>query len=149
LQWIQNNVSYNFDWTMNILKLHKTFCEDLSWTEQKCNWEEAKQLAESKWYALPSDYNDCDSDEVKQGSDWYKVINIFSNGHWDTREGIECFRDIAWCNSRYWTTTPYKDEKWKSVSGVARSRSLSKASCSRCWNYARYSGRVCGFKDMD
>ena len=28
-----------------------------------------------------TDYNDCDTDDEKKNSDWYKVIHIFSNGN--------------------------------------------------------------------
>jgi len=146
LQWIHDNVSYNADHTMNILKLKKTFCEDVSWTGKNCNWEDAKQLAESKWYTLPTDYNDCDSDEVKQDSDWYKVINIFSNENWDTVEGMKLFRDIAWCNNRYWTSTEYKNDKWEKLEGLARYRILNASYILRSWFTMIYNSRVCGFK---
>ena len=147
LQWIHDNVSYNSDHTMNILKLKKTFCEDVSWTGQRCGWEEAKQLATSKWYTLGTDYNNCDSDEVKHDSDWYKVINIFSNGNGDTAEAMELFRDITWCNSRYWTATEYKNDKWEKLEGVFRGRGLGESGCGRDWSSTGYNGRVCGFKD--
>lgn len=147
LQWMHDNVSYNSDGTMNIIKLNTTFCEDISWTGQTSNREEAKQLAESKWYRLGSDYNDCDSKDIKEDSDWYKVINIFSNGKWDTLEGMKLFRDMAWCNNRYWTATPHKDKNWDIVSGVARTRTLHENPCSSACAYAGYVNRVCGFKD--
>ena len=146
LQWFHDNVSYNTDGNMNILKLHKTFCKDVSGTGQRCNWEDAKALAESKWYALLTDYNECDSDEVKQQSDWYKVINIFSNGYWDTTDGMELFRDMTWCDSRYWTATLYKNEKWEEVNGVARSRLLNTYYCRSYWADTDGLYRVCGFK---
>lgn len=149
LQWIHDNVSYNPDHSMNIIKLNKTFCEDVSWTSKAYNWEDAKQLAASKWYTLGTDYNDCDSDEVKQNSDWYKVINIFSNGNWDTAGGMKFFRDMAWCDSRYWTATKYKNEKWKESSFVTRKRKLSEYGCNRNWDYTNSICRVCGFKNME
>ncbi len=149
MQWMHDNVSYNGDHTMNIIKLKKTFCEEVSWTGQRCNWKEAKTLAESKWYELPTDYNECDSQGIKKNSDWYKVINIFSDGEWDTVEGMELFRDLAGCNSRYWTATPYKNEKWKIVSGVARIRILFKDTCCSYWHYTDSYSRVCGFKDIN
>ena len=144
LQRIHNNVSYNPDHTMNIIKLNKTFCEDVSGAGKRCNWEDAKKLAESKWYTLPSDYNDCDPKDVKENSDWYKVINIFSNGNWDTIEGMKLFRDMAWCNDRYWTATEYTDNNFK---GVARFRLLDKDYCYRDWNNTDDFSRVCGLKD--
>jgi hypothetical protein len=44
---------------------------------------------------LLSDYNDYDSVEAKEQSDWYKVLNIFSNGKGDTVEAMELFRNIS------------------------------------------------------
>ena len=146
IQWIRDNISYNSDWTMNIIKLHKTFCEDVSWIGQTCNWEDAKQLAILKWYTLPTDYNDTDSDEVKQQSDWYTVINVFSNGNGDTTEGRKLFRDMAWCTGRYWTATPYKDEKWEEVKDVACVRIMNRANCARNWLFTDDDTRVCAFK---
>jgi len=146
LQWIHDNVSYNIDGTMNIIKLKKIFNKDISWIDKKCNWKEAKQLAVSKWYTLPTDYNDDDSDEVKHNSDWYTVINVFSDGKWDTVEGMELFRDLAWCNNRYWTATEYKNDKWEKLEGVARRRRLNESYCYRYWGYTYGSTRVCGFK---
>jgi len=147
LQWMHDNVSWNADHTMNIIKLKKTFCEDVSWIDQKCDWEDAKALAKSKWYTLPTDYNDSDSDEVKQNSDWYTVINIFSNGNWDTIEGMKLFRDMAWCNNRYWTATEEKNDKWEEFKDFVRSRNLYDIICYRHWMNFYFHARVCGFKD--
>ena len=146
LQWMYYNISYNSDWTMNIHELNKTFCEDVSWTGKMCNWEDAKALAASKWYTLLTDYNDCDSREEKEQSDRYNVINIFSDGNWDTTEGMKLFRDMAWCNDLYWTATPYKDGNWIKGKGVARSRKLDEHNCYRSWDDIYYNHHVCGFK---
>lgn len=147
LQWIYDNVSYNSDHTMNIITLKKIFCEDISWNKQTMNFNDAKKLATSKWYKLMTDYNDTDAEEIKKQSDWYKVINLFSWNKWDTVEWMTMFRDMSWCNDRYWTTTPYKNEKWEDVSGVVRDRLLNKGHCHRRWNNTNYNNRVCGFKD--
>ncbi|MCX6822929.1 MAG: hypothetical protein NTX91_02935 [candidate division SR1 bacterium] len=145
LQWIHDNVSYNADHTMNIIKLKKTFCEDVSGIRKRCNWEDAKQLAESKGYGLGSDYNDGDSQETKESSDWYRVINLFNNGKGDTVEGMERFRDMAGCNDRYRTATGYTDNNLK---GAARYRKLYKGRCDRYWMNTDIKGRIGGFKDM-
>jgi len=44
LQWIHDNVSYNSDHTMNILKLKKTFCEDISGQNSLFTFAEAQKL---------------------------------------------------------------------------------------------------------
>ncbi len=147
LQWLHDNISYNADWTMNIFKLHKTFCEDLSWTGKEYNRKDAKQLAESKWYTLPTDYNEYDSDKEKQQSDRYRVINLFTNGDRNPMIGIGLFRDMTWCKYRYWTATPYKDEKWKEVSDIILIRTLNHKN--RNCDYSRSHKHVCGFKDME
>jgi len=149
LQWIHENVSYNADHTMNILKLKKTFCEDISGQNEYFTFAQAQKLGKTNawWYKLMTDYNDTDSDQKKMQTDRYKVINIFSWDNGDTYEWMCMFRDMAGCNSRYWTATPYKDEKWKIVKGVVRSRLLYKIYCSRDWYHTNYCYRVCGFKD--
>lgn len=147
LQWILDNVSYNADHTMNIIKLNKTFCEDVSWIGQRCSWEDAKQLAISKWYKLPTDHNDTDADEIKHDSDWYKMINIFSNGNWETVEGMELFRDMAWCNDRYWTATEHKNDKWEGLESVARYREVNTHLVFSYWSDINNTFRVCGLKD--
>lgn len=148
MQWMHDNVSYNGDHTMNIIKLNVTFCEDISWTGQNYNWEEAKALAESKWYTLPSDYNNKDSQKIGRPSDWYKIINLFSNGRWDAVQGMELFRDMAWCNNRYWTWTQYIDND-NCYGGVARFRLLRKDYCCRSWTETNSNCRVCGLKNMN
>lgn len=149
MKWSQNNVSYNADGTINILSLKKTFCEDISWQDESFTFAQAQELEKTNawWYKLMTDYNDTDSDQEKKQTDRYKLINLFSWNNWDTVEGMRLFRDMAWCNNRYWTATPYKDEKWKIVNGVARYRELYGSHCLRSWHYTGNDGRVCGFKD--
>lgn len=149
LQWIYDNVSYNSDHTMNILALKKTFCEDISWQNDTFTFAQAQKLEKTNtwWYKLMTDYNDADSDQEKKQSDWYKLINLFSWNNWDTYAWMEFFRDMAWCNNRYWTATPYKDEKWKIVKGVVRYRKLDKYYCNGYWSITDNNNRVCGFKD--
>ncbi len=149
MQYLYYNVSYNLDGTMNIINLHKTFCEDISYKRKKFNFAQAQELAKTNfgWYKLMTDYNDCDIDEDKKQTDRYKVINIFSQNKWDTAEWMELFRDMAWCNNRYWTGTPHKNEKWKEVKGIARSRFLDEYYIRGYWNDTNSNNRVCGFKD--
>lgn len=147
MELLKSIVSYNLDKTINILPTHKTFCEDISWNKETMNFNDAKKLAISKWYNLMTDYNDTDAEEIKKQSDWYKVINLFSWNKWDIVEGMELFRDMAWCNYWYWTDTPYKDEKWEGLEGVVRNRFLSKDTCYRTWGNPNSYRRVCGFKD--
>jgi len=44
LQWIHDNVSYNADHTMNILKLEKTFCENISGQDKSFTFAQAQKL---------------------------------------------------------------------------------------------------------
>jgi len=149
MQWLHDNVSYNTDGTINIIDLHKTFYEDISGQGKRFTFEQAQELEKTNtgWYKLMSDYNDCDTDEAKKQTDWYKVINIFSQNKGDITEWVKLFTDMAWCNDRYWTGTPYKDEDWEEVKGVARCRLLGKYGIDRNWNYTIYNYRVCGFKN--
>lgn len=149
LQWIHDNVSYNADHTMNILKLKKTFCEDISGKNSSFTFAEAQKLEKTNagWYKLLTDYNDTDSDQEKKQSDWYRLIDLFSWNNWDTVEWMKFFRDMAWCNNRYWTATQYKDEKWKIVKGVARYRTLYESHCTSYCYHTHFNNRVCGFKD--
>jgi len=148
MKWLQNNVSYNADHTINIIFLKKTFCEDISWQNKSFNFAQAQELEKINawWYSLMTDYNDCDTDDEKKNSDWYKVIHIFSNGNWDTIEGMKLFRDMTWCNNRYWTATEYKNDKWEKIKGVVRYRDLNKNYCNSYWYNTNYYNRVCGFK---
>jgi len=150
LQWIHDNVSYNSDYTINIFALKKTFCEDISWQNKRFNFAQAQELEKTNawWYKLMTDYNDTDSDQEKKQTDWYKLINLFSWNNWDTTEWMEFFRDMTWCNNRYWVATFYKDEKWEIVNGVACKRVLDENYCSRSWSHTYYIYRVCGFKDF-
>jgi len=157
LQWIHDNVSYNFDRTMNIITLKKTFCGDISWQNKTFNFAQAQELEKiNAWlgYKLITDYNDTDTEQEKKQSDWYNLINVFSDGNWDTTEWMAMFRDMAWCKHQYWTATFYKDENWKEEKNVVRSRELYETSCSRStmdiitWsNYANNSLAACWLKD--
>jgi hypothetical protein len=149
LQWIHDNVSYNADSTINILKLNKTFCEDISWQNKHFKFKQAQELERNNiwWYKLMTDYHPTDSDQEKIQTDWYKVINVFSDGQWDTVEGMQFFRDMSWCNGRYWTATTYKNDKWKKLKSVARFRTLYKHGCGAGWDGTDYDYRVCGLKD--
>jgi hypothetical protein len=44
-----------------------------------------------------TEYNDIDIDteEEKQKTDWYKLINVFSKGNGDTKSGMELFIDMS------------------------------------------------------
>ena len=123
-----------------------TFCKDVSWIGQRCSWGNAKLLAESKWYRLGSDYNDCDPQKVREESDWYRVINLFSSGDWDIYKWMHFFADIAWCNDRYWTSTPYKDTEWKTVKDTAYYRRLDGGYYKGFENGYAYKCCACGFK---
>lgn len=142
LQWISENISYNLDGTMNIINLGITFCEDVTGIGKRCNREDAKTEAESKWYRLGSDYNDGDSQEVREASDRYRVINCFSGGKWDTVKWMEFFRDMSWCDGRYWTSTKSEDGK------KGRDRELDYHGCKRSLTDPTIEGRVCAFKKM-
>lgn len=150
LKWIHDNVSYNTDHTMNIIKLKKTFCEDVSWQDKIFTWEQAKELEKNNtgWYKLMTDYNNCDADKKEQ-TDWYKVINIFSNGNGDIVEGRELFRDMAWCNYRYWTATVYKGENWVENNDLVLTRYLFLKDLYKHWSRTYNDFRVCGLKDMN
>lgn len=146
IEWLKSIISYNRDHTINILPVHKTFCKDISRKGQEYNWIDAKELAESEWYELGSDYNDSDSPDVKKSSDWYTVVNVFSNGNWDTVEGRGWFRDMTWCHDRYWTATKYKNEKWEESGDLVCNRILNKFNCMRHYKYINLKNLVCGFK---
>ncbi len=123
MKWIQDNVSYNSDHTMNILKLKKTFCGDISWQNKKFTFEQAQELSKQTWYTLMTDYNDTDTEEEKTQTDWYKVINIFSKNKWNDVSNVRwfyLFADMSWYNGRCWTATLYKDENWKEVKVLVR-----------------------------
>jgi hypothetical protein len=149
MQYLHDNVSYNTDGTINIIDLHKTFCEDISGQNNRFNFVQAQELEKTNswWYKLMTDYNDWDTDEDKKQTDRYKIINIFSQNKGDTTEWMALFRDMAWCNDRYWTGTLYKNEKWEEVNGLARDRILVKDSVNRGWSDTDDFSRVCGFKD--
>lgn len=151
LQWICDNVSYNADHTLNILKLKKTFCKDVSSQYQSFTFSQAQKLEKTNawWYKLMTDYNETDTEQEKMQTDWYKLINLFSWNNGDTYEWIEFFRDMTWCDNRYWTATKHKNYKWEEVKDVVLLRKLhkSKCKCSRYWGNANTNNRVCGFKD--
>ncbi len=144
---IHNNISYNSDYTMNILELKKTFCEDISWQNEKFNFVQAQELSKQTWYTLMTHHNNTDTEEEKIQTDWYQVINIFSQGNGDTPEWMVMFRDMAWCNNTYWTATPYKNENWKEVKGSVREVLLYKEGLGRVRAYTYHINRVCGLKD--
>ncbi|EKD44245.1 MAG: hypothetical protein ACD_71C00199G0001 [uncultured bacterium (gcode 4)] len=149
MKWCQDNISYNADHTINIIAIKKTFCEDISGQNNTFTFAQAQELEKTNvwWYRLMTDYNETDTEQEKKQTDWYKVVNLFGENTWDTTGWMAMFRDMSWCNNRYWTATPYKDEKWKLVSGVVRTRLLNEDYCDRNWDNAYYNNRVCGFKD--
>ena len=151
-KWISifdNNISYNTDWTLNIIKLNMTFSEDISWSGDKLYWEEAKEFVQSKWYRLGSDYGFYDSPEIRKSSDRYKVINEFSDGKWDIEVGREFFRDMAWCDGQYWTDTPYRDQEWVVQEDTVLQRMFDNTICDRfkC-DTKKTILYVCGWKNM-
>ncbi len=149
MKWCYDNVSYNADGTMNIIKLKKTFCEDISGKNQLFNVAQSQNIEKTNvwWYRLMTDYNDWDLDEVKKKSDWYQVINIFSHGNWDIVDAMIFFKEMAWCNNRYWTATRYKNELWEGTPESIRVRMLDANYICRS-NYSTLnSRRVCGLKD--
>lgn len=146
MEWLKSIISYNSDKTINILPVNKTFCKDISRKGQRYNWLKAEELAESEWYELGSDYNDSDSLNVKESSDWYTVINVFSKGNWDTVEGRDWFRDMTWCHDRYWTSTKHKNEKWKESADLVCNRIFNKFNCIRYYKSINLKNLVCGFK---
>ncbi len=147
MKWIQDNISYNADHTMNILKLKKTFCEDISGQNKRFTFEQAQELSKQTGYTLMTDYNNIDIEEEKTQTDWYQVINIFSQGNGDTPQWMVMFRDMAWCDDIYWTATPYKDKNWNELKGVVCDRTLVKSTFNSSCSNTDTHNRVCGFKD--
>lgn len=145
MEFFQWKFAYNIDWTVKLLKLEwgKTFCADLTGNWWTRNWTDAKQLAESKWYHLLTDWNKSDKQEDKADTDRYKLEQYFGEyAHmWSITYMLGCIP------GRYWTGTEYKNEDWSIRKGVARYRMLYKYHCIRCWYNTYYNYRVCGFKD--
>lgn len=150
IQYLSKNVSYNIDGTMNILALKKTFCEDISRQNKKFNFIQAQALNEVNhwWYKLMTDYNNTDTEDEKKQSDWFQVINIFSWGNGDTNAWMAVFKNMAWCNSQYWTITPYKDESWEEIKDIVRYRNLDEDHTQKRWGSLYFNDRVCGLKNM-
>jgi hypothetical protein len=143
MKHLQKILVYNDDKkTIRLPEIDETFCSDLVWWNSM-NRNDSMNLAKSKWYHLLSDWNDCDSEIDKKKSDWWRLENTF----WKYANQWALFSMLDFDNDRYWTATPYKDEKWKIVSGVVRDRTLGENDCNRGWYYTSYDGRVCGFKD--
>ena len=111
MQWIQNNFSYNVDHTVNILRLNKTFCADITWDNREVSWESAQELEKTntEWYKLMTDYNDTDTEEEKQQTDWYKLINIFTWNRGDDYVWTRAFGILVWCSDIYWTATKHNE----------------------------------------
>lgn len=141
MEFFQWKFSYNADGTVNLLKLEwgKTFCADLTGNEWVSNWDAAKELADSKWYHLLTDYNSSDSEIEKTKTDWYKLEEYFGEytNTWAITYMLGC---IGTC---YWTDATY--EKLKDV---VRIRGLTEI-CYRDWGYKKDNNRVCGFKKMN
>lgn len=150
MKYLQSIVSYNENGTMNILPLNKTFCKDIGGKNQTFSHPAAQNLEKenTEGYNLMTDYNETDTKEEREQTDWYKVVNVFSENQWDTIDAMYILRDMAWCNNRYWTATYYKNEKWEVVWGLARLRRLRKSHVSRTWSNTYSTFLVCGFKDM-
>jgi len=129
---------YNQDNTVGLPTIKETFCADLAWW-RSMNQKDSMELANSKWYHLLSDWNDCDSEVTKQSTDWYKLENLF----WEYADKWALFCMLGFDNGRYWTGTTYENQE-----GVARERGLGKYGCSRGWDDAGNFYRVCGFKDF-
>lgn len=155
-------ISYNVDWTMNILLLNKTFCEDISWQNKRFNFVQAKKIEKNnvEWYKLMTDYNDNDTEEEIKQSDRYKFMNAFNyhwKNKWDTPQSWSIFRQLTWCNDRYLTNTFCKDEHWIIMPNVIRLRTLHESSHNRIWSNLSFNDvswknlfcniRVCGIKD--
>lgn len=109
MEYLQKIVSYNPDWTINILPLKKTFSKKLS--QWQIKWVDLqKHKKKISPYELLSDYNDDDLEESKKNSDWYKLINIFNkhgNVKWDTEEWAIIFGYMSWLNGTYFSDLIY------------------------------------------
>jgi len=140
MKFFQWKFAYNEDGSVKLLTLEwgKTFCADLTEKWWYKNWDDAKTLANSKWYRLPTDWNDWDNQADKEGTDWYKLEQYFGDySHtWALTHMLGCVP------GRYWTGTEYKNQK-----GVARIRVLDEYDLYRGWSNIYNNSRVCGFKD--
>jgi len=116
LQWIHDNISYNSDGTINIIKLNITICKDISSKGEKISkWDLRRSIMKrgEDWkeiylvweYKIMTAHDNTHSAEENKNSDWYQVLNIFSWGHWDTEKSRKLFKDISWFNDIYRTAT--------------------------------------------
>ena len=140
MEFFQWKFAYNEDGSVKLLTLEwgKTFCADLTERWWYANWVDADELAKSKWYRLPTDWNAWDKQADKEATDWYKLEQYFGDySHtWALTHILGCIP------GRYWTGTKYENQE-----GVARVRLLIKDNLSSYWYYTNYTNRVCGFKD--
>lgn len=139
---LQKILAYNEDGTVTLPTMNETFCADLAWWKN-INREKSKELAKSKWYHLLSDRNDCDDENTKKSTDRYKLEELF----WPYAKQWALFHMLGFDNDRYWTATPYKNDQWEVISGVARYRGLVTNDYRRIWGSTDINNRVCGFKD--
>lgn len=148
MEYLKSIVSYNSDGTINIIPIKKIFCKDFNWKGKKFDFFEAQESSKQIWYNLLTDYNHTDTEQEKLQSDWYKIINLFNNGKWDTPAWMSIFRNMTWCNYFYRTATTYENRKWNIIPNVACIRKLDWYNCKREHWYKNNAYRLCGIKDF-
>lgn len=116
LQWLNDNISYNSDGTINIISLNITICKDISGKWVKINkWDLRRSIMKRniEWkeeylvweYKLMTSPDNTFSKKENQNTDWYQVLNALSWGQWDTIESKKLFKNISWFDNKYWTAT--------------------------------------------
>lgn len=141
MEFFQWKFAYNKDWTLQLLKLEwgKTFCPDITGNLWYRKWEEAKILAESKWYRLLTDWRDSYARQHKEETDWYKLEQYFGEytNTWAITYMLGCVP------GSYWTGTQYNDN----YRSDACFRQLNESGSHRNWAYVLTCNRICGLKD--
>ncbi len=141
MEFFQWKFSYNVDGTVNLIKLEwgKTFCADITGTEKRMHWDDARQLAHWKWYYLLTDWSGSESKREKRETDWYKLEQYFGKyAHtWAITHMLGCVP------GRYWTDNTYENEKGACIRMLLENDNI------RYWTIIKDWCGVCGFKKMN
>lgn len=116
---LKSVISYNPDGTLNILPLNITFCKNIKdmslWSWCDIHWPNAKAYLDQikSEYRLMTAYNDSDTDEEKQQSDVYQIMNLLDR-YWWSYTKMTALKALAWMDDlwTYLTATDLKDENW-------------------------------------
>lgn len=109
MQHLQSILSYTSKFTINILPLNITFCNDVSHRGNARQYQSAKDLCDKKWYQLmshdPKDHNNSDRYKIAKAFDYTGLLNI--------QDLMNIFKTMTGFHSTWLTSNYILNREWE------------------------------------